>query len=160
MLDQGWVIEYVSAGLDQGWVIEYVSSGLDQGWVIEYVSSGLDQCVQRLSLPVFSIVTGEPFKQSAELTEEPIKMKALNERLSLRLWQATARRPVGRPVADRTSGGYSTMHSATGRERRAALRLARLEPGLGFWVAKQRWLWRQNRCAPIGCWGLGLWVGG
>ena len=26
--------------------------------------------------PVFSIVTGEPFKQSAELTGEPIKMKA------------------------------------------------------------------------------------
>ena len=27
------------------------------------------------SAPVFDIVTGEPFKQSAELTEEPIKMK-------------------------------------------------------------------------------------
>ena len=26
--------------------------------------------------PVFDIVTGEPFKQSAELTGEPIKMKA------------------------------------------------------------------------------------
>ena len=26
--------------------------------------------------PVFSIVTGEPFKQSAELTGEPIEMKA------------------------------------------------------------------------------------
>jgi hypothetical protein len=25
--------------------------------------------------PVFDIVTGEPFKQSAELTGEPIKMK-------------------------------------------------------------------------------------
>lgn len=49
-------------------------------------------------------------------------------------------------MTERTSGGYSAMHSATARERRAALRLARLEPGLGFWVAKQRWLWRQNRC--------------
>jgi hypothetical protein len=33
--------------------------------------------VERTSpFPVFSIVTGEPFKQSAELTGEPIKMEA------------------------------------------------------------------------------------
>lgn len=30
-------------------------------------------------------------------------------------------------------------------ERRGALRLAVLEPGTGFWIAKQRWLWRHNR---------------
>lgn len=61
--------------------------------------------------------------------------------------KSAARRVVGRKVADRNSGGYSTMHGATARERRAALGLARLEPGLGFWIAKQRWLWRQNRYA-------------
>ena len=32
--------------------------------------------VQGSPHPVFDIVTGEPFKQSAELTGEPIKMKA------------------------------------------------------------------------------------
>ena len=32
--------------------------------------------VQCRAESVFSIVTGEPFKQSAELTGEPIKMKA------------------------------------------------------------------------------------
>ena len=32
--------------------------------------------------PVFDIVPGEPFKQSAELTGEPIKMKAEREHCS------------------------------------------------------------------------------
>ena len=36
----------------------------------------LGELPSSLTGPVFSIVTGEPFKQLAELTGEPIKMKA------------------------------------------------------------------------------------
>ena len=42
------------------------------------------------SSTVFYIVTGEPFKQSAELTGEPIKMKGSMEHWSS-FWQARVR---------------------------------------------------------------------
>ena len=53
------------------------------GWyrVLHELASWMRVLQARCSLPldagpVFYIVTGEPFKQSAELTGEPIKMKA------------------------------------------------------------------------------------
>jgi hypothetical protein len=72
--------------------------------------------------------------------------------------QASVRRPagsardrVGRPVPGRSDGSALMSQSVAMRERRAALHLARLEPGVGYWLAKQRWLWRQNRCDPVPC---------
>ena len=67
--------------------------------------------------------------------------------------QASVRRPpgqtrdrVGRPVPGRSDGSAVVSQSVAMRERRAALHLARLEPSVGYWLAKQRWLWRHNRC--------------
>jgi len=68
--------------------------------------------------------------------------------------QASVKRPaggtrerVGRPVPGRSDGSAVVSQSVAMRERRAALHLARLEPGVGFWLAKQRWLWRRDQCA-------------
>ena len=49
---------------------------------------------------VFDIVTGEPFKQSAELSGEPIKMKASNEHWPHYLGEPSGGRfPVPQPWA-------------------------------------------------------------
>ena len=50
----------------------------DLGWRAPQVSSESRALTPGLRA-VFDIVTGEPFKQSAELTGEPIKMKGLME---------------------------------------------------------------------------------
>jgi hypothetical protein len=34
------------------------------------------------------------------------------------------------------------------RKRRAGLRSAKLEPGLGYWLARQAWLWRRGGLQP------------
>ena len=60
---------------------------------------------------------------------------------------AGATRERGRPVPGRSDGSAVVSQSVAMRERRAALHLARLEPGVGFWLAKQRWLWRRDRYA-------------
>ncbi len=70
--------------------------------------------------------------------------------------QASVKRPaggtrerVGCPVPGRSDGSAVVSQSVAMRERRAALHLARLEPGVGFWLAKQRWLWRRDRCGDF-----------
>lgn len=59
--------------------------------------------------------------------------------------QAPTRKP-GRPTLQRSGGAGAMTTAEVVAERRAALRLAKLEPGIGYWLAKQRWLWRHNRC--------------
>lgn len=54
-------------------------------------------------------------------------------------------RKVGRPTLQRSGGAGAMTTAEVVAERRAALRLAQLEPGIGYWLAKQRWLWRHNR---------------
>lgn len=59
-------------------------------------------------------------------------------------------RKAGRPALARSTGvGAFTTEQLT-KDRRAALHLTPLDPGAGFWLAKQRWLWRSNRCALSG----------
>ena len=54
-------------------------------------------------------------------------------------------RKRGRPSLQRSGGAGAMTTAEVVAERRAALRLAVLERGSGFWLAKQRWLWRHNR---------------
>jgi hypothetical protein len=54
-------------------------------------------------------------------------------------------RKVGRPILQRSGGAGALTTAEVVAQRRAALRLVKLEPGIGYWLAKQRWLWRYNR---------------
>ena len=81
-------------------------------------------------------------------TQRLIHLHALQA--SVRRSAGSARDRVGRPVPGRSDGSAVVSQSVAMRERRAALHLARLEPGLGFWLAKQRWLWRRDRCVSPG----------
>lgn len=54
-------------------------------------------------------------------------------------------RKAGRPTQARSEGiGAPTIEDLSA-QRRAALHVASLDPGLGYWIARQRWLWRRNR---------------
>ena len=55
----------------------YAGAGVEPGEQHGCGTGGASAAAEALALTsVFSIVTGEPFKPSAELTGEPIKMKA------------------------------------------------------------------------------------
>lgn len=58
-------------------------------------------------------------------------------------------RKVGRPVLQRSGGAGALTTAEVVAERRAALRLVKLEPGIGYWLAMQRRLWRHNRWGQL-----------
>mmetsp|Transcript_6443 Transcript_6443/g.18579 ORF Transcript_6443/g.18579 Transcript_6443/m.18579 type:complete len:900 (-) Transcript_6443:636-3335(-) len=95
--------------------------------------------------PTFtSLIMGHPI-QSMPL-ETISDLLDLGRRLCKSRAPTAEIRGPGRPVANRTTAFGVIAPDKLAKERRAALYMSQqLEPGLGYWLAKQRRLWRMGR---------------